>query len=85
LSQAGIVACCADRVTLIEARAHHKSFQCSALFSPLMRWSILIEEYRETVHALETGDPSLIRVFENSRLGKAYAGRVDRIGTFVSL
>jgi len=50
-----------------------------------MRWSILIEEYRETVHALETGDPSLIRVFENSRLGKAYAGRVDRIGTFVSL
>ena len=59
--------------------AHHKSFQCSALVSPLTRWSILIEEYREAVHALEAGDPSLIQVFENSRLGKPYAGRVDRI------
>jgi phage terminase large subunit GpA-like protein len=58
---------------------HHKSFNSSALISPLIRWEILIEEYREAVHALEAGDPSLIQVFENSRLGKVYAGRVDRI------
>jgi len=59
--------------------AHHKSFQCSVLVSPLIRWSVLIEEYREAVHALEAGDNSLIQVFENSRLGKTYSGRVDRI------
>jgi phage terminase large subunit GpA-like protein len=61
------------------SNAHHKSFQCSALVSPLIRWPVLIEEYREAVHALEAGDSSLIQVFENSRLGKVYAGRVDRI------
>jgi phage terminase large subunit GpA-like protein len=58
---------------------HHKSFQCSALISPLIRWETLIEEYREAIHALEAGDASLIQVFENSRLGKVYSGRVDRI------
>jgi phage terminase large subunit GpA-like protein len=58
---------------------HHKSFQCSALISPLIRWEILIGEYREAVHALQAGDPSLIQVFENSRLGRTYSGRVDRI------
>ena len=58
---------------------HHKSFQCSALISPLMRWETLIEEYRTAVHALEAGDSSLIQVFENSRLGKVYSGRVERI------
>jgi hypothetical protein len=47
--------------------------------SPLMRWSVLIEEYRSAIAALEAGDSSLIQVFENSRLGKVYAGRVDRI------
>jgi phage terminase large subunit GpA-like protein len=58
---------------------HHKSFQCSALISPLMRWETLIEEYRSAVHALEAGDGSLIQVFENSRLGKVYSGRVEKI------
>jgi phage terminase large subunit GpA-like protein len=58
---------------------HHKSFQSSALISPLIRWEMLIEEYRTAVHALEAGDSSLIRVWENSRLGKTYSGRVDRI------
>jgi len=58
---------------------HHKSFQCSALISPLIRWEAMIAEYREAIHALEAGDGSLIEVFENSRLGKTYAGRVDRI------
>ena len=57
----------------------HKSFQCSALVSPLIRWEMLIEEYRDAVHALEAGDASLIQVFENSRLGKVYSGRVDKI------
>jgi phage terminase large subunit GpA-like protein len=58
---------------------HHKSFQSSALISPLIRWEVLTEEYREAIHALEAGDASLIQVFENSRLGKTYAGRVDKI------
>ena len=58
---------------------HHKSFQCSALISPLIRWPVMIEEYREAIHALESGDSSLMQVFENSRLGKTYAGRVDKI------
>jgi phage terminase large subunit GpA-like protein len=58
---------------------HHKSFQSSALISPLMRWEVLIEEYREAIQALEAGDSSLIQVFENSRLGQVYSGRVDRI------
>jgi phage terminase large subunit GpA-like protein len=61
------------------ANAHHKSFQSSALISPLMRWEVLIDEYREAVHALEAGDSSLIQVFENSRLGKVYSGRVDKL------
>jgi phage terminase large subunit GpA-like protein len=59
--------------------AHHKSFQSSALISPLLRWEILIDEYRSAVSALEAGDASLMQVFENSRLGKTYAGRVDKI------
>jgi hypothetical protein len=57
----------------------HKSFACSALISPLIRWEVLIDEYREAVHALEAGDSSLIQVFENSRLGKVYSGRVEKI------
>jgi phage terminase large subunit GpA-like protein len=59
--------------------AHHKSFQSSVLISPLIRWQTLIEEYREAISALEAGDSSLIQVFENSRLGQVYSGRVDRI------
>jgi phage terminase large subunit GpA-like protein len=57
----------------------HKSFACSALISPLIRWEVLIDEYREAIHALEAGDPSLIQVFDNSRLGKVYSGRVEKI------
>ena len=58
---------------------HHKSFQCSALISPLIRWETMVEEYRTSVHALEAGDPSLIQVFENSRLGKIYSGRIEKL------
>jgi phage terminase large subunit GpA-like protein len=58
---------------------HHKSFQSSALLSPLMRWEVLIDEYREAIHALEAGDSSLIQVFENSRLGKVYSGRIEKL------
>jgi phage terminase large subunit GpA-like protein len=58
---------------------HHKSFQCSALVSPLIRWETLIEEFRTAVYALEAGDSSLIQVFENSRLGKVYSGHADRL------
>jgi len=38
-----------------------------------------VEEYRDAVHALEAGDPSLIQVWENSRMGKVYSGRVEKI------
>jgi phage terminase large subunit GpA-like protein len=57
----------------------HKSFQCSALISPLLRWETLIEEYRDAIHALQAGDDSLIRVFENSRLGAVYTGKINRL------
>jgi phage terminase large subunit GpA-like protein len=58
---------------------YHKSFTCSALVSPLISWSVLIDEYREAIHALEAGDPSLVQVFENSRLGKTFSGRMNRL------
>ena len=58
---------------------HHKSFQSSALISRLIRWETIVEEYREAVHALEARDPSLIQVWENSRMGKTYSGRVEKI------
>jgi phage terminase large subunit GpA-like protein len=58
---------------------HHKSFQCSALISPLISWSVLIDEYREAIAALRNGDLSLLRVFENSRMGKTFSGSVNRI------
>jgi phage terminase large subunit GpA-like protein len=59
--------------------AVHKSFQCSALVSPLLRWEVLIDEFKSAVHALEAGDASLMQVFENSRLGKVYSGRVEKL------
>ena len=59
--------------------SHHKSFQSSALISPLIRWETIVEEYRDAVQALEAGDPSLIQVWENSRMGKVYSGRVEKI------
>jgi phage terminase large subunit GpA-like protein len=58
---------------------HHRSFQCSVLVSPLIRWETLIGEYREAIAALQAGDPSLVQVWENSRLGQVFSGRVDRI------
>lgn len=61
------------------ASPHHKSFQSSVLISPLISWSVLIEEYKSAIVALESGDPSLIQVFENSRLGKVYSGRIEKL------
>lgn len=58
---------------------HHKSFQSSALISPLIRWETIVSEYRDAVAALEAGDSSLIQVWENSRMGKVYSGRVEKI------
>jgi hypothetical protein len=63
----------------MEGNPHHKSFQSSALISPLIRWETLVEEYRQAVDALEAGDPSLIQVWENSRMGKVYSGRIEKI------
>lgn len=59
--------------------AVHKSFQCSALISPLLRWEVLIDDFRAACVALEAGDSSLIQVFENSRLGKVYSGRIEKL------
>src|SRR6516162_4395310 len=39
------------------ANPHHKSFQSSVLISPLISWSVLIEEYKSAIVALESGDP----------------------------
>lgn len=60
-------------------KPHHRSFQCSILVSPLTRWESLIEEYVTATRALQEGDDSLIRVFENSRLGKTYSGRIEKL------
>jgi phage terminase large subunit GpA-like protein len=60
---------------------HHKSFQSSILISPMIRWESLIGEYTAAVHALQAGDSSLIQVFENSRLGKTYSGRIEKLET----
>jgi phage terminase large subunit GpA-like protein len=58
---------------------HHKSFQSSALISPLIRWEVLIVEFLQAVEALAAGDNSLMMVFENSRLGQTYSGRVEKL------
>jgi phage terminase large subunit GpA-like protein len=58
---------------------HHKSFQCSALISPLLRWEVLIDEFGAACNALEGGDASLMQVFENSRLGRTYSGRIEKL------
>jgi phage terminase large subunit GpA-like protein len=52
------------------ANPYHKSFQVSAILSPFIRWATLIEEFRAAHEALESGDPSLMTVFQNSRLGE---------------
>jgi len=52
----------------------HKSFQLSALISPFIRWEELIAEFKLANEALEAGDPSLMQVFQNSRLGEASGG-----------
>lgn len=52
----------------------HKSFQVSALVSPFIRWEDLITEFQLANEALESGDPSLMQVFQNSRLGEASGG-----------
>jgi phage terminase large subunit GpA-like protein len=61
------------------SNAHHKSFQCSALISGFIPWALLIDEYRQAVHALQSGDDTLIRVFENSRLGQVYGAKVEKV------
>jgi phage terminase large subunit GpA-like protein len=52
----------------------HKSFQVSALVSPFIRWEELVTEFQLANEALEAGDPSLMMVFQNSRLGEASGG-----------
>ena len=57
-----------------QANASHKSFQISSLYSPFIRWETLIEEFKTANDALEMGDPSLMQVFINSRLGEPFGG-----------
>jgi phage terminase large subunit GpA-like protein len=60
-----------------QANASHKSFQISSLYSPFIRWETLIEEFKTANDALEMGDPSLLQVFINSRLGEPFGGRAQ--------
>jgi phage terminase large subunit GpA-like protein len=59
----------------------HKSFQLSCLFNPFIHWGTLVEEFKQAHEALEAGDPSLMSVFQNSRLGEVSgamtAGRIE--------
>ena len=58
----------------------HKSFQCSALISPLIRWETIDRRFQGAVHALEAGDSSLMQVFENSQTwAERIPGRVEKM------
>jgi len=57
----------------------HKSFQQSVLPCPLIRWEVLIEEFKAAADALEAGDSSLMQVFRNSRLGEVFSAITERL------
>jgi hypothetical protein len=40
---------------------------------------MLIEDFKAAAYALEGGDPSVMEVFQNSRLGQVYSGRVEKL------
>jgi phage terminase large subunit GpA-like protein len=57
-----------------------RGFHLSSLYSPLgwLSWSKLVEEWDKAITASRAGDPSLLRVFINTRLAETFEEQGDR-------
>lgn len=57
-----------------------RGFHLSSLYSPLgwLSWGVLTEEWDVAMKALHAGDPSLLRVFINTRLAETFEEQGDR-------
>lgn len=57
-----------------------RGFQLNSLYSPLgwLSWRSLVEEWHAAVESARTGDPSLLRVFINTRLAETYEDQAER-------
>ena len=57
-----------------------RGFHLSSLYSPLgwLSWAELVAEWDRAMHASRSGDPSLLRVFINTRLADTFEEQGDR-------
>ncbi len=57
-----------------------RGFQLSSLYSPLgwLSWAELVAEWQRAIDAKRSGDPSLLRVFVNTRLAETYEEDGDK-------
>ena len=57
-----------------------RGFHLSSLYSPLgwLSWATLVEEWQRAMDATRGGDPSLLRVFVNTRLADTFEEQGDR-------
>jgi phage terminase large subunit GpA-like protein len=57
-----------------------RGFHLSSLYSPLgwLSWATLVTEWERAMQAARTGDPSLLRVFVNTRLAETFEEQGDR-------
>ncbi|MEY2686974.1 MAG: hypothetical protein RL375_1172, partial [Pseudomonadota bacterium] len=57
-----------------------RGFQLSSLYSPLgwLSWATLVDEWQRATDAARAGDPSLLRVFVNTRLAETFEEQGDK-------
>jgi phage terminase large subunit GpA-like protein len=57
-----------------------RGFHLSSLYSPLgwLSWATLVDEWQRATDAARNGDPSLLRVFINTRLAETFEEQGDR-------
>ena len=57
-----------------------RGFHLSSLYSPLgwLSWTTLVTEWERAMQATRSGDPSLLRVFVNTRLAETFEEQGDR-------
>jgi phage terminase large subunit GpA-like protein len=57
-----------------------RGFHLSSLYSPLgwLSWATLVDEWQRAMDATRAGDPSLLRVFVNTRLAQTFEEQGDR-------
>jgi len=57
-----------------------RGFHLSSLYSPLgwLSWAQLVAEWARAIETSRAGDPSLLRVFVNTRLAETYEESGDR-------